>query len=133
MIPIESVHYVRSSYVWAQTTRIRLSIRRGIFWCFLFCYFFLCVGVVCIFIASVSPADATKWFYTSLIDLIMTWKLGQKPPVLREAKCLVLLNLCHFPFSNMKFQFCQLLQFLDGTWFSPSLRGCCQSCCRPRF
>lgn len=67
---------------------IRLSIRRGIFWCFLFCYFFLCVGVVCIFIASVSPADATKWFYTSLIDLIMTWLL----PVLLSAAVLMIMS-----------------------------------------
>ena len=103
MIPIDSVYYIISSYFWAQTTRLRLSIRRAIFWSFLFCYTFLCVGVVCIFIASVSPSDATKWFYTSLIDLLMTWKLGQKPRVPREAKCLVVLDLFHSPFSNMKF------------------------------
>ena len=76
-------------------------IRRAIFWSFLFCYTFLCVGVVCIFIASVSPSDATKWFYTSLIDLLMTWKLGQKSRVPREAKCLVVLDLFHSPFSNI--------------------------------
>lgn len=31
--------------------------------------------VVCVFIASVSSVDANKWFYTSAIDLIMTWML----------------------------------------------------------
>lgn len=52
-----------------------LWLRRGIFWSFLCCYVLLCLMVVCIFIASVSPVDANKWFYTSAINLIMTWML----------------------------------------------------------
>lgn len=57
-----------------------LWLRRAIFWSFLCCYVLLCFMVVCIFIALVSPVDANKWFYTSAIDLIMTWKLGTSVP-----------------------------------------------------
>lgn len=52
-----------------------LWLRRAIFWSFLCCYVLLCFMVVCVFIASVSSVDANKWFYTSAIDLIMTWML----------------------------------------------------------
>lgn len=84
--------FVALVFFFYRLRKLRLSIRRAIFWSFLFCYTFLCVGVVCIFIASVSPSDATKWFYTSLIDLLMTWLL----PVLVSAAVLMIMSFYWF-------------------------------------
>ena len=52
-------------FLFYQLKGVRLSIRTGIFWSCLAIYFLLCIMVVCIFIASTSSSDGTKWFMTS--------------------------------------------------------------------
>ncbi|CAE7495486.1 gefF [Symbiodinium natans] len=49
---------------------IPVRIRMVFFWTFLIAYFVLCLMVVCIFIASVSPSDSEKWFISSLTNVL---------------------------------------------------------------
>ena len=52
--------------------------KKLIFWGFLFLYFVFCILTVCIFIALVGTADATKWFLTSALDIAVSLCLGQE-------------------------------------------------------
>ena len=52
--------------------------KRFVFWGFLFLYFVFCILTVCIFIALVGTADATKWFLTSSLDIGTSLCLGRQ-------------------------------------------------------
>ncbi|CAK9042298.1 GPS domain-containing protein, partial [Durusdinium trenchii] len=59
-------------FLFYQLKGVRLSIRTGIFWSCLAIYFLLCIMVVCIFIASTSSSDGTKWFMTSTLGILLS-------------------------------------------------------------
>ena len=54
--------------IWAALGPLRM--RLAFFWTFLAAYFLLCLMVVCIFIATVSPPDSAKWMVSGITNVL---------------------------------------------------------------